>query len=228
MCPSFRHALSAHRASFPPGTPPAGHAAAPPLLLSDPTGGRESDHLRWHWQSAVAASRHTRLLPVCLAHPDVGLPPLGYEQQTLFLRMGWFPRLFTSQGTVGGAAGARTPNLRRARAALSQLSYDPDDQVGAPGLEPGTSALSGPRSNQLSYAPRRHCRPAHRCRHLRRRTSSLLPTMEKPHRSRRRSIRVTSGDSPAHERPCHPLHSTLRSGANRNWGPMARLHGHPA
>ncbi len=25
--------------------------------------------------------------------------------------------------------------------------------VGAPGLEPGTSALSGPRSNQLSYAP---------------------------------------------------------------------------
>ncbi len=30
--------------------------------------------------------------------------------------------------------------------------------VGAPGLEPGTSALSGPRSNQLSYAP-----VGHRC-----------------------------------------------------------------
>jgi hypothetical protein len=28
--------------------------------------------------------------------------------------------------------------------------------VGAPGLEPGTSALSGPRSNQLSYAPGSH------------------------------------------------------------------------
>lgn len=27
---------------------------------------------------------------------------------------------------AGGAAGARTPNLRRARAALSQLSYDPN------------------------------------------------------------------------------------------------------
>jgi hypothetical protein len=27
--------------------------------------------------------------------------------------------------------------------------------VGAPGLEPGTSALSGPRSDRLSYAPRR-------------------------------------------------------------------------
>ena len=53
-----------------------------------------------------------------------------------------------------GAAGARTPNLRRARAALSQLSYDPRfGPVGAPGLEPGTSALSGPRSDHLSYAP---------------------------------------------------------------------------
>ncbi len=56
--------------------------------------------------------------------------------------------------TAGGAAGVRTPNLRRARAALSRLSYDPQNgPVGAPGLEPGTSALSGPRSNQLSYAP---------------------------------------------------------------------------
>ena len=67
----------------------------------------------------------------------------------------------------GGAAGIRTPDLRRARAALSQLSYgpetrppvarpragDPAHRVGAPGLEPGTSALSGPRSNRLSYAP---------------------------------------------------------------------------
>ena len=36
----------------------------------------------------------------------------------------------------------------------------PPAGVGAPGLEPGTSALSGPRSNRLSYAPasrgRRH------------------------------------------------------------------------
>ena len=28
--------------------------------------------------------------------------------------------------------------------------------VGAPGLEPGASALSGPRSDRLSYAPRCH------------------------------------------------------------------------
>ena len=70
----------------------------------------------------------------------------------------------------GGAAGARTPNLRRARAALSQLSYDPNT-VGAPGLEPGTSALSGPRSNQLSYAPADHAVPH---------TGGHPPTMEKP------------------------------------------------
>jgi hypothetical protein len=74
---------------------------------------------------------------------------------------------------VGGATGVRTPNLRRARAALSRLSYGPRRArvaacpprrgdacrtaarwwVGAPGLEPGASALSGPRSDRLSYAP---------------------------------------------------------------------------
>ena len=34
-----------------------------------------------------------------------------------------------------------------------ELRPRPRWPVGAPGLEPGTSALSGPRSNQLSYAP---------------------------------------------------------------------------
>jgi hypothetical protein len=86
----------------------------------------------------------------------------------------------------GGAAGIRTPDLRRAKAALSRLSYGPSSRhrprlasspgrpvgpvppptitrrrhsrpVGAPGLEPGTSALSGPRSNHLSYAPNTRC-----------------------------------------------------------------------
>jgi hypothetical protein len=64
----------------------------------------------------------------------------------------------------GGAAGIRTPDLRRARAALSRLSYGPPlapgpTGVGAPGLEPGTSALSGPRSNHLSYAPAARAMP---------------------------------------------------------------------
>ena len=43
---------------------------------------------------------------------------------------------------------------RRPAHAPSQSS-SPNATVGAPGLEPGTSALSGPRSNHLSYAPPR-------------------------------------------------------------------------
>src|SRR5207247_11111309 len=45
----------------------------------------------------------------------------------------------------GGAEGIRTPDLRRATAALSQLSYGPQPRraavgVGQPGFEPATSA----------------------------------------------------------------------------------------
>ncbi len=54
---------------------------------------------------------------------------------------------------AGGAGGTRTPDFRLAKAALSQLSYGPTSElrlVGDGGLEPPTSVLSGPRSNQLS------------------------------------------------------------------------------
>ena len=59
----------------------------------------------------------------------------------------------------GGDEETRTPDPLLAKEMLFQLSYVPvlcviRGVVGAPGLEPGTSALSGPRSNQLSYAPR--------------------------------------------------------------------------
>ena len=71
----------------------------------------------------------------------------------------------------GGAEEIRTPDLRRAKAALSQLSYGPSrvpleyamalggtprasstvgQMVGHSGLEPETSVLSGLRSNHLS------------------------------------------------------------------------------
>ena len=53
----------------------------------------------------------------------------------------------------GGDEGSRTPGLRRAKAALSQLSYIPKNvqvQVGLSGIEPETSPLSEARSNQLS------------------------------------------------------------------------------
>ena len=51
-----------------------------------------------------------------------------------------------------GDEGIRTPDLRRAKAALSQLSYIPGiaGPVGLSGLEPETSPLSEARSNQLS------------------------------------------------------------------------------
>jgi hypothetical protein len=54
--------------------------------------------------------------------------------------------------TLSGDEGIRTPDLRRAKAALSQLSYIPvyTVQVGLSGLEPETSPLSEARSNQLS------------------------------------------------------------------------------
>ena len=50
-----------------------------------------------------------------------------------------FPAVFCSRGPSArtfGAAGLRKRNL-----------------VGVPGVEPGTSSLSGTRSNQLSYTP---------------------------------------------------------------------------
>ena len=59
----------------------------------------------------------------------------------------------------GGAEEDRTPDLLRARQALSQLSYGPNfiimgrAMVGLGGLEPPTSPLSGVRSNHLSYRP---------------------------------------------------------------------------
>jgi len=87
--------------------------------------------------------------------------------------VGW---LWIAGGLVrspGGAGGTRTPYLRLAKAALSRLSYGPRGTgwhqsqgsrsgwfrlrsrgcgcvVGHPGLEPGTSVLSGLRSNHLS------------------------------------------------------------------------------
>ena len=56
---------------------------------------------------------------------------------------------------LSGDEGIRTPDLRRAKAALSQLSYIPGFQlipraVGLSGLEPETLPLSEARSNQLS------------------------------------------------------------------------------
>jgi hypothetical protein len=59
---------------------------------------------------------------------------------------------FTCQGTWWSRGGSNPePPPCKGGALPVELRPRP---VGAPGLEPGTSALSGPRSNQLSYAPR--------------------------------------------------------------------------
>ena len=73
-----------------------------------------------------------------------------------------------SEKTESGDDRARTDNPRLAKPVLSQLSYVPErkrvrnpvtdeipdsHRVGVPGFEPGTSALSELRSNQLSYTP---------------------------------------------------------------------------
>ena len=63
--------------------------------------------------------------------------------------------LLTTQ--PGGDEGTRTPDIRLAKAALSQLSYIPrittSTEVGLTGFEPVTPALSAQCSNQLSYRP---------------------------------------------------------------------------
>jgi hypothetical protein len=54
----------------------------------------------------------------------------------------------------GGALPAKLrPPAPRCRPGRLPRPPGPPAGVGAPGLEPGTSALSGPRSNHLSYAP---------------------------------------------------------------------------
>ena len=69
--------------------------------------------------------------------------------------------LLKSESNSGGARRDRTADLLRARQALSQLSYGPNNDsiyhimVGLGGFEPPTSPLSGVRSNQLSYRPKK-------------------------------------------------------------------------
>src|SRR3989337_680301 len=101
-----------------------------------------------------------KLCHSCQGRPDAGRPastrPLFIARSTRLSRGGVLPSepLFPAgRRFAGGAGGTRTPDFRLAKAALSPLSYGPTAVlwvVGDGGLEPPTSVLSGPRSNQLS------------------------------------------------------------------------------
>src|SRR5262249_31379514 len=163
--------LGIHRAPI-SAAPPATPIPRPPLPPGPPKGQPRSSG-RARGPGGAAAGRPScpdlvRSVPwfvsyrvVCVASRAPGTPA-GDGRRAVVAPAG--SQLSRCTGTKrvgragpGGAAGIRPPDLRRARAALSRLSYGPRTgpparPVGAPGLEPGTSALSGPRSDRLSYA----------------------------------------------------------------------------
>jgi hypothetical protein len=109
-----------------------------------------STRIRGH---VVDPDMHRRFedLPANRHRCDGGIRSLGMSRGMCLL-------LALAPGRGGGDEETRTPDPLLAKEMLFQLSYvpvsrSPREVVGAPGLEPGTSALSGPRSNQLSYAP---------------------------------------------------------------------------
>ena len=73
----------------------------------------------------LASLRFHRSTPACegSAHRRTGRPGIRSPNSIVKVRVRIVERL--TDGSSGGAAGTRTPDLRRAKAALSQLSYGP-------------------------------------------------------------------------------------------------------
>lgn len=174
----------------------------------------------------LAPARAGLPVPMGLLRDARGEPQTPGSHRNQTPRRGPFPSSRSCR-ICGGAAGIRTPDLRRAKAALSQLSYGPRSPlrspapspgVGAPGLEPGTSALSGPRSHHLSYAPASPTIPSLQGNP---RGSCLAPTTTvrcayAPRRCRRRSRSQATHTVVSH--PCrrrvqgwHPFHRRTSS-----------------
>ena len=87
---------------------------------------------------------------------------LKFDCQRTVWNMEKSPRRGDQSSKLNGADRNRTGDLRRAKPALSQLSYSPSrvrsapsagGDVGLSGVEPLTSRLSSVRSSQLSYRP---------------------------------------------------------------------------
>ena len=114
------------------------------------------------WETGVGPGHETTARgPACEPSVESRVGPGGSSRgwtRTIRLLRGLLPKSEVfSADEGGGDEETRTPDPLLAKEMLCQLSYVPAislrEVVGAPGLEPGTSALSGPRSNQLSYAP---------------------------------------------------------------------------
>jgi hypothetical protein len=81
------------------------------------------------------------------------LAPLsGGASSVCNVHQSWWSRGDSNPGPPPCKGGALPAKLRP----HASIARSRPPSVGAPGLEPGTSALSGPRSNQLSYAPVGH------------------------------------------------------------------------
>ena len=94
-------------------------------------------------------------------HPPRSLGPLVIHTGTAAGSPQGWSRGDSNPGPPPCKGGALPAKLRPP-ARIGPRPTAPTARVGAPGLEPGTSALSGPRSNHLSYAPAGRAPPAGR------------------------------------------------------------------
>ena len=117
---------------------------------------------RWYSEASLGLTPRGSTAPSTL-EPDTSPGPGSTRRKcaTCLFSSGkqFVSQSFINSDRPGGDEGIRTPGLRRAKAALSQLSYIPIVRqkppilvlaVGLSGFEPETCPLSEERSNQLS------------------------------------------------------------------------------
>ena len=138
-----RHEPPSHRSRF--GRTGSRHASHRPAAATTLSGSRVP-----HCQGARPGSNPTAPRARLEPRPD-------HEPQRIPRLAAVRPRWSRGDSNPGPPpckGGALPAKLRPPRATPPGAPPARGAPVGAPGLEPGTSALSGPRSNHLSYAPR--------------------------------------------------------------------------
>ena len=135
-----------HNARSP--SPARPYLVSPPQTEAKPTRAREPGGYVW----CAPRQFGKRLLCLC---PLPTRPSSNRRRVYVVCVLKVWSRGDSNPGPPPCKGGALPAKLRP----RSSLSASPPPRVnrvvGAPGLEPGTSVLSGPRSNHLSYAPRR-------------------------------------------------------------------------